>query len=454
MPEIELRPQAGPQERFLMTPADIAIYGGAAGGGKTWSLLLEPLRFATKNSGFQAVFFRRNTTQVRNPGGMWDESMSLYAGLADPKSQALAWVFPSGARVKFGHLDHETTVLDWQGAQIALIGFDELTHFTKSQFFYMLSRNRSMCGIKPYVRATTNPDADSWVAEFIEWWIDQETGDPIEERSGKVRWFIRVHDRMVWADSPEEIKAEYGDDAMPKSVTFIAASIFDNPALLNKDPGYLANLKALPLVERERLLGGNWKIRPKAGLYFRRDWCEVVDTLPMDVRMVRYWDLAATEKIEGNDPDWTVGIKLGMSKAGVLYVIHAVRMRVSPLNVKRTIKNTAQGDGHGTWVALPQDPGQAGKAQADDFVRELMGYTVMVRRESGDKITRFGPFSAQAQAGNVKFVRGPWNEEVFNSLESFPDAAHDDDADACAGAMNVLLECITAYAGSYRGKAA
>jgi len=87
--------------------------------------------------------------------------------------------------------------------------------------------------------------------------------------------------------------------------------VFDNPALLQVNPEYLAWLLSLPLLERERLLGGNWKIRPAAGLYFKREWCAVADLAPADLDVVRYWDLAATEKTELNDPDWTVGIKLG-----------------------------------------------------------------------------------------------------------------------------------------------
>ena len=95
---------------------------------------------------------------------------------------------------------------------------------------------------KPYIRATCNPDADSWVAEFIAWWIDQETGLPIPERAGVVRYFIRINDALIWGNSLEELREKYGADVLPKSVTFIPAKLTDNPALMAADPGYLANL--------------------------------------------------------------------------------------------------------------------------------------------------------------------------------------------------------------------
>ena len=120
-----------------------------------------------------------------------------------------------------------------------MLCFDELTHFSAKQFWYMLSRNRTMCGIKPYVRATCNPDPDSWVAEFISWWIDQETGYPIPERSGVIRYMVRVGDAIHWADSPAELAHHTMlDDSgaevpiPPKSVTFISAKLTDNKALM------------------------------------------------------------------------------------------------------------------------------------------------------------------------------------------------------------------------------
>ena len=169
----------------------------------------------------------------------------------------------------------------------------------------MVSRNRSTCGVRPYIRATCNPDADSWVAEFLAWWIDQETGLPIPERAGVLRYYIRLAEKIIWADRPEDLMQQMTrsedlppgvDPPRPISVTFIPAKVFDNPALLRVNPEYLAWLLSLPLLERERLLGGNWKIRPAAGLYFKREWCAVVDAIPADLDVVRYWDLAATEK--------------------------------------------------------------------------------------------------------------------------------------------------------------
>ena len=433
-----IRPQSGPQEKFLSSPADIAIYGGAAGGGKTWALLMEPLRHVA-NAGFGAVFFRRSTVQVRNEGGLWDESEKLYPLLAaEPREHVLSWSFPSGATVSFAHLEHDKTVLNWQGSQIPLICFDEMTHFSQKQFWYMVSRNRSMCGVRPYIRATCNPDADSWVAEFIAWWLDPETGVAIPDRAGVVRWFVRINDALVWADTPEELEALH-PGIPPKSATFIPAKLTDNAALMAADPGYMANLLALPKVERERLLGGNWKIRAAAGLLFKRSWVTVVDAVPADVRAVRGWDLAGTPKVEGNDPDWTAGTKIGFSRSTGRYIVmHHVRDRDTPHKIEALISNTASQDGTEVEISLPQDPAQAGKWQAQSLVKMLAGYTARATPEGGDKETRFGPFSAQCEAGNVDVLRGAWNEEWFMNLEGFPEAAHDDDADSTSRAFNTL----------------
>ena len=183
-----IRPQKGPQECFLATPADIAIFGGAAGGGKTFSLLLSPLRYKNVND-FSCTIFRKNFNQIFSQGGLWSEAEKMYRQIpgAVKKYGDAAWVFCDKdgrqlSKVDFKHIERYDEVHKFQGAQIAEICFDELIHFDRQTFFYMLSRNRSTCGVKPFVRATCNPDAGSWVAEFIDWWIDQETGYPAEVR--------------------------------------------------------------------------------------------------------------------------------------------------------------------------------------------------------------------------------------------------------------------------------
>lgn len=432
-------PQAGPQEQFLKSNADIAIYGGAAGGGKSWALLLDPLRHID-NKNFGGVIFRRTTVQVRNEGGLWDESAKMYPLVGgNPKAANLWWEFPSGASISFAHLEYEKNSQDWQGAQIPFIGFDELTHFTAKQFWYMVSRNRSMCGVKPYIRATCNPDADSWVADFISWWIDQDSGFAIPERSGVLRWFVRINDALIWADTKEELEARF-QGSRPKSVTFIPAKLADNAALMAADPGYLANLMALPRVERDRLLSGNWKVRAAAGLLFQRGWCRVVDAAPADLDIIRGWDLAGTPKTDNNDPDWTTGTKIGKSRStGRFIVLHHCRMRDTPAKIEALVKNTASADTIRTAISIAQDPGQAGKSQAQAYVKMLAGFTVHTSPESGEKTVRFGPFSAQAEAGNVDVLRGPWNEAWFDALEAFPDASHDDDADSTSRAFNAFF---------------
>lgn len=348
---------------------------------------------------------------------------------------SLSFKFPGGAKIKFAHLEMDSNVLDWQGSAIAVLGFDELTHFTEKQFFYMLSRNRSVSGIEPYVRATTNPDPASWVRRFLDWWIGPD-GYPRPERDGVLRWFIRQNNEIIWADSREELIKQFGPKTLPRSVTFIAAKLSDNKILEAKNPEYRANLEALPYVDRMQLLHGNWNVKPSAGDYFKRRWFEVVDALPADLtQSIRCWDKAASEKPEA---DFTAGVLMHKSKEGYFYISDVVRGQWTPGKVKATILNTASQDGKRIMVGLKQDPGQAGVYEKDDYTKALAGYMIKVERETKDKQTRAKPFSAQCEAGNVKLVRGPWVETFLDELESFPEMDIDDQVDAASGAFNLL----------------
>ena len=443
-PSILPRPQPGPQETFLASTADIVIFGGAAGGGKTWALLMQPLRHVD-NPQFGGVIFRRTSPQIRNQGGLWDESVAIYPLLnAEPRQTVLEWRFTSGAKLKFAHLQYDLDVHDWQGAQVPFIGFDQLEHFSASQFWYMLSRNRSTCGVHPYVRATVNPDADSWVADLIAWWINQDTGFPIEERSGVVRWFIRKDNELIWADTKEELTRDAPDEE-PKSLTFIPAKLSDNQILMQKDPGYLANLRALSFIDRERLLGGNWKIVASAGKIFNRAWFEIVDAIPAGGEEVRFWDLAATEKKmlaktnKTTDPDYTAGCKMKMVH-GIYYVLHAEAAQLGPTDADNLIKNTASHDKKTCKVRWEIEGGASGVRDNLHLVQLLAGYDCAGVRPEGDKIVRAKPFAAQAEAGNVKLLRGDWNNRWLNHMHGQPDIAHDDEMDAASGAFNELTD--------------
>lgn len=447
---VELRPQPGPQEMFLATKADICIYGGAAGGGKTYGLLLDALRHKNR-PGFGEVIFRKNSIQIYNEGGLLDESLRMYSGIKGAelkRSLRPQWTFNGKGKVSFAHIDGDDDLKKFQGSQMAAIGFDELTHFTESQFFYMLSRNRTTCGIKPYVRATCNPDADSWVAKFIEWWIDPDTGYPIKERSGKIRWMIRRNETLYWADTIEELWERFElktqeEKQEPKSVTFIMSTLYDNQILMKQDPSYISNLKALSVVERERLLYGNWKIKPAAGLYFKRSQIgQMLTMIPNDVvRWVRAWDLAATAEGEGGEPAYTAGVLMGKRKNGRYIVADVINVRQTAADVRKTIKFTAMSDiakYKRVKIRLPQDPGQAGKDQAQSYIKYLAGFDVTAIPESGSKEVRAEPMAAQWQAGNFDVLIADWNEAYFNQLESFPMSKFKDMVDAGSSAFSQL----------------
>lgn len=328
--KVVIRPQDGFQMKFLSTPADIAIGGSAAGVGKTYALLLEPLRHI-KVKDFGGVIFRRTTPQIRNQGGLWDTSMTIYPHVgATSKESTLEWEFGDVSKLKFSHLEHEKSMYDWQGAQIPYIAFDELSHFTKSQFFYLLSRNRSTCGVRPYLRAVCNPDPDSWLAEFLEWWIDQKTGFPIPERDGVIRYMLRDADNFMWGDSVEEVleKGKYliepmieqAPDIDPqefiKSVTFISGSIYQNKELLKVNPGYLANLLAQDEQTRSQLLYNNWKIVVNANdIYDYAAFVGMFDNVMEVERKGRY--ITADIALQGSNK-FVVGVWYGFELVDIL----------------------------------------------------------------------------------------------------------------------------------------
>lgn len=415
-------------------------------------------------------------------------------GARPKKTPKPSFIFPSGAKVVFDHLERYSDCLSYQGSQIVFLGFDELTHFDEDVFWYMFSRIRSDSGIPGYIRASTNPDPDSWVRQFIDWWIGPD-GRAIPERSGQIRWFIRLNGEVIWGDSRMELlRYQFdgeitsvdkshadkddlfyldeennvqtvkipGEDGVlyvatdtseffqwdgngyrslmaPKSATFILSTLQDNKILMRNDPSYLANLQALPLVEQERLLGGNWDIRPAAGMYFPRSKVNLIDTLPDDVvRWVRAWDLAGTEDKKNNNPEdgpaYTAGVLIGKRKNGRYVIGDVINQRLNPSDVRNVVLNTARADKAAykskIRIRMNQDPGQAGVDQKENYIKLLSGFSVNIERESGSKETRAEPLSAQWINGNIDVLNAPWTSAYLAQMDGFPDRKFKDMADA------------------------
>ncbi len=186
--------------------------------------------------------------------------------------------------------------------------------------------------------------------------------------------------------------------------------------------------------------------KPGAGALFDITKLEVVEAAPNDIRFARGWDLAATEQVGANNPDWTVGIKLGVSSTGRLYITDLRRVRASPAEVERILKATAEQDGPRVSISIPEDPGQAGKAQTLHYGRLLAGYKVTFRRPTGSKVVRATPIAAQIEAGNVSVVRARWNEDFYSELRDFWTGPKDDQVDALSDAHAELTGHVPAQA--------
>lgn len=275
--------QAGGQENMLSSPADITIGGGCRGGSKSYSLLLEALKDAqTKN--FRAVILRNEKPDLQDLVDTSYEVFSQY-GTYNKSLIDMTWNFYSGGFVKFNYYegDFESFKKRMQGKQYSFIGIDEITHCPYKKFKYLMTNNRNAYGIRSRFWGTCNPDPDSWVATFLfnGGWLNTETGYPIPEMDGVVRYcYMPGNDvnEIVWGDTRDEVfeqckadimkhwKAEYAESGTPqeimvKSVCFVEAKLSDNKILLRSDPGYIGNLANQDEEQQSRDLDGNWKFR-------------------------------------------------------------------------------------------------------------------------------------------------------------------------------------------------
>lgn len=427
-------PLSEKQQAGLLLPQLEALYGGAAGGGKSSWLLQAALQYVDV-PGYAAILFRRTFKQLAAPGALMDRSM-MWLGGTDARWVAgeNEWRFPSGAVLKFGFLDSATDWMNHQGPEYQFVGFDELTQFRERDYRYLFSRLRrptptadmtsaqhqtveALSRVPLRMRAASNPGGPGheWVKNRFG--IYQPAGDPDPRRLCHRPSWVRDHDRA-----------------------FLPANAADNPGL--DKAAYRRTLAELDATTRAQLEHGDWDVR-EPGELFRREWFPIHDQAPDGCKWVRYWDLAATEPHDSNpDPDWTAGCKLGRHPNGTWWLADMRRTRRTPDGVEKLVAATAELDGAGVPVWIEQEPGASGKAVIQHYQRHVLpAFEVRAQAPSDSKGIRARPVSAKAQAGLVNLVRGDWLSAFLDEADAFPpdDGGHDDQIDALSGAFTALL---------------
>lgn len=393
------------QKVFLRTYALEALFGGAAGGGKSSALLMSALQYVDV-PGYSAILFRRTFADLSLPGALMDRFKSWISNYDDVHWNANSYVatFPSGARISFGYLNNTNDYLRYKGSEFQFIGMDEVTEIRESDYRYLFSRLRRPASgpvsqVPLRMRAASNP-APNWVRQ---------------------RFIVEGHQ---------------------EGRIFVPSLLTDNPGI--DAESYRQALSALDPVERRRLESGDWWSTSLGTLFNREDFV-IIDSVDVPqvtsaARAIRFWDLAATEPHSGNpDPDWTVGT-LMLFDQGIAYVMDVRKIRAKGEKVEQLVAQTAMEDGHMVSIRVEQEPGSSGKALIDQYARYVVpGYDLQGIRASGDKVTRARPFAAAVANGNVRLVRGPWITDWLDEFASFPEACnHDDQVDSAVGAFTYL----------------
>lgn len=386
------------------------LYGGAAGGGKSDYLLMAGLQYVDV-PGYAALIVQRNFSQLSHSDAMLERAQEWLSGKAEGgdsvNGMPTKYKFPSGARLEFGHVQHEKDRFNYKGSAYQYIGFEELTGFTLKIYLYLRSRLRRLVGssVPIRTRGASNPGdvGHEWVKDrFV---IERETPEGVRQR------------------------------------VFLPARLADNP-YLDRDE-YEKTLKDLHPYDREQLLNGNWDVRPPGGR-FKREWFKFVDAMPTGMERVRFWDLAATAPKKGRDPDYSVGALMGKSNNGSprFALGNVRRFRESPAGIDALVVQTAQQDGRDVKIRMEQEPGSSGKIAIQHFRRLLEGFDFKGIPSTGSKVVRSNAYASACEGGEVALVRADWNEDYLREMETFTgsdkDCPHDDQVDSSSGAHTDL----------------
>lgn len=392
------------QAIFLGTTALEAMFGGAAGGGKSDALLMAALQYADV-PGYSALLIRKTFADLNKPDSLIPRSHEWLGGKAQWRGANRMWVFPSGAVLAFGYLETRQDVYQYQSAAYQFIGFDELTQFREWEYRYMFSRLRKgqgMEGVPIRMRSGTNPGGigHDWVKQ-----------------------------RFVNRKSEDDPRV------------FVRSRLNDNPFLDQEQ--YRDALSQLPTVERLRLENGDWDVQPDGGL-FKADWFRIVPKAPPDiVRWCRYWDLACTPPGRG-DPDMTAGVLVGLLD-GVWYVTDVDAFLGTAATIEARVKACAERDPPGTLIGMEEEGGASGKIVTDHYARRVLaGYRFRSVRATMNKMLRLAPLASAAERGNVRLVDGPWVDSYVSELIGISGTGeeHDDRADATSGGMQLLSNTV------------
>lgn len=408
------------------------FFGGAAGGGKSDALLMAALQYVDVPH-YNAILFRRSFTDLTLPGALLDRAREWLGGLdARWDDREHTWKFPkirpcdlhdgrdgrrdspcdSGGSLTFGYLQTDRQKYRYQSADFQFIGFDELTQFSEGMYTYLFSRLRKEKSLKVPLRMRSGSNPGGFGHEWVK------------------RRFIDLKTRR-----PEAI--------------FVPSKIDDNPSLDRTE--YLHALAQLDPITRARMLAGDWDIQEDG--MFKARWFNWADVRPATstLRLVRYWDLAATAATPESDPDWTAGALCAIDTyTGAWWIVDLVRDRLNSNGVERLVRSTAEKDGRAVPVIIEQEPGASGKSLLNYYARLVLpGFNVRGARPVHAKDVRAAPVASQAEAGNLYLVRAQWNAAFLDEAEGFPYAQHDDQVDAVSGAFAVLTTGGAAQSRSY-----
>lgn len=261
---------------------------------------------------------------------------------------------------------------------------------------------------------------------------------------------VEIPIRVRGASNPggeghEWVKRRFIVEGRPARRIFIPANMNDNPFLDVEE--YSESLNELDPITRAQLRNGDWEVKTE-GSMFHREWFETISRseVPKGLRIVRFWDLAATEQSKKNrDPDYTCGLALGEYK-GFYYIIDIKRDRKRPAEIEQLVQRTAMLDGSYTIIGMEQEPGGSGVTVIEHYAKNVLsGYPFKGIKSTGAKVLRATPVSCAAENKLIKVVRAPWNGAFFDEIEAFPNGDHDDQVDTLSGAFDLLKKKVVPY---------